>query len=167
MEVEKTPDGKFLHRWSLSEWNWDAICQVPLHIYYKDRVYKCDEVSSGEIPYYQSPEVMDIAYQITNDDDHQGYANVSFTFTTDIVSQGQIYYQVASGTGCDPTSGWHSDISSLGVEHTVSLSQDTLWYDIESSKTYCYQVITWLPEYKFVDEAKGISEIRTFTIPSN
>ena len=163
--TETTPDGKFLHRWSLGEWNWDAMCEVPLHIYYKDRKYLCDEASSGEIPYYRAPKVSGITYQITNDENHQGYANATFTFGTDIGAQGRVYYQVAVDGECDPTSGWRSGVSAPGTEHTVSLAPETLWYDVEVRKVYCYQIIAWPPEYRFVDVARGVSGVYTFTIP--
>jgi len=168
VEWEMTPDGKFLHRWATKEWNWDAMCEVSLRIYYdsNSRQYRCDEASSGEIPYYRAPSITGIAYQISGDDDHQGYANATFAFATDVEAQGRVYYQFATNTGCDPATGWQSSVSTPGTDHTVSLAPETLWYDVEVPKTYCYQIMAWPPEYQFVDTAEGHTEVYTFTIPS-
>ena len=168
---ETTPDGQFLHRWSLGEWNWEAMLEAKLHIYYKNRCYLCDEVTVGALPYYQSPIISSVSYKVADDEGERGYANVIVSFKTDIKAQGRVYYAISQSTEeipqpCNPLEGWHSATTEADTEHIVALDQSALWYSREVPKTYCFQVLAWPERYRYVHEARGYSKQGAFTLPS-
>lgn len=164
-----TPDGYPLRRECLHQWNWDAMLEADLHVYYKNREYRCDKVVVGELPPYQAPVISSVAHEITDHEDERGYANVSVSFKTDIEAQGIVYYNLftggeeAPGQPCDPFGMWQSAISEMGKEHTILLRQDTLWYAKEDPKEYCYAVVAWPAKYRYIKEAKEY-EFGTFVI---
>jgi len=164
---ETTPDGALLTRRCTEEWNWDAMIEVPLHIYYNNRRYNVVEASKGEVPEYLSPTILSVGETIFIGQEPKGYADVTVTFETDIEAQGRVYWWVMSTPDDEyptPLSKWQSALTELGTRHVVKLDPNTLWYNVEEPKLYQYQVVAFLPRYPHCKEARAYSDMYQFPL---
>ena len=101
VERETAPDGQLLTRRCLGEWNWEAVLEADLRIYYdaKTRRYKCNQVVVGGLTCYDAPVVSEVEHFVSNDHEADGYANVAVSFVTDREAVGSVYFNLDQGAG--------------------------------------------------------------------
>jgi hypothetical protein len=133
-------------------------------------MYRCDEVSVGELPSYQAPIISDIAIEITNDGDEKGYADAFISFKTDIPSLCEVHYNLSQSTEeipqpCDPFGMWQTQETEVGTAHTIALPPATLYYSREVRKEYCFVIVARNALYPRIHEAEGYSETQGFSLP--